>query len=272
MGPPEEVPISCVFHAYLSTAGPQTTPVHLGAPTGDLAHPMATLQTPPPIGTNYLALHGTPVPLLGLHGQFHHIFLVATHVPGLQSTRADCLSCRATPHHDWAITWTYLFLVFQKWGHPDLNVFASRNNRKCEQFCSRGSFVSGRWSPHSLDRQRCLYVPSDTSGDTQTNLGEARGNSDHPVVVFSEMVSCATAPPQEHVSPFPTGSRLPLSPRGHATPSRCPTSEVNHFETSLRRWKLCYSTAGNPRLDGLMTTRGDVSSTSSTPPTILLQG
>ncbi|XP_065406172.1 uncharacterized protein LOC122174245 [Chrysemys picta bellii] len=74
----------------------------------------------------------------------HSIHLTASFLPGVQNTLADRLS-RSFQTHEWSIRPDIIHSVFQKWGFPQIDLFASRDNRKCHVFCS----LQGR-APGSL--------------------------------------------------------------------------------------------------------------------------
>lgn len=68
----------------------------------------------------------------------HSIHPVALHLPGEQNLTTDAFSRGLSPFHEIEINWTYLSEVFTRWGMPDVDVFATRRNKKCNAFCCRG--------------------------------------------------------------------------------------------------------------------------------------
>lgn len=67
----------------------------------------------------------------------HNISLQVQHVPGVQNTKADCLSRLASDCHEWELNQSQLRRIFEVWGTPTLDLFATRHNRKGSQFASR---------------------------------------------------------------------------------------------------------------------------------------
>lgn len=65
----------------------------------------------------------------------HSIDLVASFLPGVRNTLVDRLS-RSFLCHEWSICSDVIHSVFQRWGFPHIDLFASRENRKCQMFCS----------------------------------------------------------------------------------------------------------------------------------------
>lgn len=68
------------------------------------------------------------------------IFPMATHVLGVNNSLADTLSRQTSVCHEWELNPKYFHLrqVFQCWGRPELDAFATKGNTKCALFCSRG--------------------------------------------------------------------------------------------------------------------------------------
>lgn len=87
----------------------------------------------------------------------HNIHLEAADLPGTQNVQADCLSRTFFSHHEWSLHLKVVRIIFPRWGFPQVDLFAPRQNRKCPQFCSLNghilSFISDAflisWS-HSL--------------------------------------------------------------------------------------------------------------------------
>lgn len=60
---------------------------------------------------------------------------IATHMLGMENT---IVSRGALSTHELAVTMTSLLSVFELWGTPEIDVFATAMNKKCHLFCSRG--------------------------------------------------------------------------------------------------------------------------------------
>ncbi|XP_050794038.1 uncharacterized protein LOC127043859 [Gopherus flavomarginatus] len=63
------------------------------------------------------------------------IDLVASFLPGVKNTLADRLS-RSFLCHEWSIRPDVIHSIFQRWGFPRIDLFATKSNRKCQEFCS----------------------------------------------------------------------------------------------------------------------------------------
>lgn len=170
--------------------------------------------------------------------QAHKIFLIATHVPGLQNVWTDSLSRGDAPHHDWELNWTYLRPLFLLWGHPEIDVFASRGNTKCRLFCSRGGA-----DPDSLrdglllswkHKHHYLFPPVPLLTWVVNKLLQER-----PRVILvtpwwpRRMVSRPSPVHGEHLLSIPTETGSPIGPRGKNLTSRCSALKVDCLETSL---------------------------------------
>lgn len=68
----------------------------------------------------------------------HDIIPVAMHVSGDCNTIADLLSREKTLIHEWSIGIIYITPIFEIWGTPFIDVFATAKNSKCRWFCTRG--------------------------------------------------------------------------------------------------------------------------------------
>ncbi|KAM7161048.1 uncharacterized protein RBU57_010945 [Macrochelys suwanniensis] len=68
----------------------------------------------------------------------HDISLRAFHLPGINNSQADCLSRVFSSQHEWSLHSEVTGQLFRAWGTPRVDLFATRQNRRCHQFCSRG--------------------------------------------------------------------------------------------------------------------------------------
>lgn len=68
----------------------------------------------------------------------NEILPIATHVSGVDNSLADALSRDPSVCHEWELNNIYLKPLFDQWGYPTLDAFASAINMKCDNFCSRG--------------------------------------------------------------------------------------------------------------------------------------
>lgn len=75
----------------------------------------------------------------------HSITPVATHVPGEENTVADAISRGALSTHELSLPMATVQEVFDQWGRPQIDVFATAQNKKCHLFCTQG-----RADPRSL--------------------------------------------------------------------------------------------------------------------------
>ena len=70
----------------------------------------------------------------------HQIYLKSAHIIGKTNILADQLSRTKIRPTEWALKKTVVQKIFQIWGHPLIDLFASIENRQTEIFCS--------WTPH----------------------------------------------------------------------------------------------------------------------------
>lgn len=78
----------------------------------------------------------------------HSVSLEASYLPGAQNQLADCLSRSFSSHREWSLHPDIARDIFQKWGTPHVDLFATHYNRKCQQFCSLGVTAPGLlWTP-----------------------------------------------------------------------------------------------------------------------------
>ncbi|KAJ1156603.1 hypothetical protein NDU88_009321 [Pleurodeles waltl] len=66
----------------------------------------------------------------------HRICLIANHLAGVLNVRADSLSRHFSADHEWRLHPDQVRLIFQKWGFPRVDLFATRENAHCPLFCS----------------------------------------------------------------------------------------------------------------------------------------
>lgn len=70
---------------------------------------------------------------------------MATHLLGIKNTLADVVSRGALSTLELSIDLASLQSVFEAWGTPTIDAFATAKNKKCLLFCLRGN-----WVPRSL--------------------------------------------------------------------------------------------------------------------------
>ncbi|KAJ1204852.1 hypothetical protein NDU88_000290 [Pleurodeles waltl] len=66
----------------------------------------------------------------------HQICLIANHLAGVLNVRADSLSRHFSADHEWRLHPDQVRLIFQRWGFPRVDLFATRENAHCPLFCS----------------------------------------------------------------------------------------------------------------------------------------
>ena len=71
------------------------------------------------------------------------ISLSALHIPGVDNTLADSLSRSMVRPHEWEVNASILEDLFDAWGTPTVDLFATAANAKCDRFCSRGGLGTG---------------------------------------------------------------------------------------------------------------------------------
>ncbi|XP_068094587.1 uncharacterized protein [Hyperolius riggenbachi] len=62
--------------------------------------------------------------------------LKAIHLKGSRNCMADFLSRETLLQDEWSLHQEVFQEILQKWGSPDIDLFASKHNNKCPQFCS----------------------------------------------------------------------------------------------------------------------------------------
>lgn len=65
------------------------------------------------------------------------INLLAIHLPGKNNIEADRLSRQTSASHEWELNQQETQRVFQKWETPQIDLFATHQNAKCQHFASR---------------------------------------------------------------------------------------------------------------------------------------
>lgn len=69
--------------------------------------------------------------------ELHVPALSAVHIPGVDNWIADFLSRETVDPGEWALHPEVFLLLCQRWGFPDVDLFASRFNHKCPGYVSR---------------------------------------------------------------------------------------------------------------------------------------
>ena len=64
------------------------------------------------------------------------IWLTAIHIPGIQNTTADKLSRKFQDRTDWQLKPNVFNLLIERWGKPEIDLFASRHNYQFKPFVS----------------------------------------------------------------------------------------------------------------------------------------
>ncbi|KAJ1165465.1 hypothetical protein NDU88_005893 [Pleurodeles waltl] len=75
--------------------------------------------------------------------QDHKICLVAHHLARALNLRADVLSRRSSVDHEWRLQPDLVLYIFQIWGYPQIDLFATQDNAQCPLFCSLQYPVQG---------------------------------------------------------------------------------------------------------------------------------
>uniref|UniRef100_A0AC34FUL5 Reverse transcriptase domain-containing protein n=1 Tax=Panagrolaimus sp. ES5 TaxID=591445 RepID=A0AC34FUL5_9BILA len=66
----------------------------------------------------------------------NRIYVIASHIPGIKNTDADSASRKFSENCEWELNQNTVLRLFDKWGVADVDLFASRANRKCEKYYS----------------------------------------------------------------------------------------------------------------------------------------
>uniref|UniRef100_A0A914YL49 Reverse transcriptase domain-containing protein n=1 Tax=Panagrolaimus superbus TaxID=310955 RepID=A0A914YL49_9BILA len=64
------------------------------------------------------------------------LFLIASHIPGVSNIEADLESRRFKECCEWSLASQTVKILFDKWGIPEVDLFASRLNHKCDRYFS----------------------------------------------------------------------------------------------------------------------------------------
>lgn len=64
------------------------------------------------------------------------IWIVASYIPSQENTDADRESRRTNIDTEWELVNFAFKKIVDRWGHPEINLFASRNNTKINKFCA----------------------------------------------------------------------------------------------------------------------------------------
>ncbi|KAF7238272.1 Enzymatic polyprotein [Varanus komodoensis] len=78
------------------------------------------------------------------------IMMLAVHLAGTDNVEADALSRQMSTTHEWELDRVVCNQLFQLWGQPDIDLFATRSNRVCELFCPNDR----------LEQPVILHIPS----------------------------------------------------------------------------------------------------------------
>ncbi|XP_077111651.1 uncharacterized protein LOC143767303 [Ranitomeya variabilis] len=77
----------------------------------------------------------------------HLLSLTALHIRGAENTTADFLSRNTLRQGEWSLNGSIFNLIVERWGQPEVDLFATKENRKVAQFCS----LNPRENPLSVD-------------------------------------------------------------------------------------------------------------------------
>ena len=66
----------------------------------------------------------------------NQMILKAAHIAGVKNFLADSLSRIQVKSTEWSLNVTVVETIFKHWGHPNIDMFATRQNRKTTVFCS----------------------------------------------------------------------------------------------------------------------------------------
>ena len=72
-----------------------------------------------------------------------NIWVWASHIPGVENETADYMSRHFTDNTEWSLNPNIFDIICEKWGIPDVDLFASRLNNKVP------TYVSWRKDPHA---------------------------------------------------------------------------------------------------------------------------
>ncbi|XP_075785297.1 uncharacterized protein LOC142829500 [Pelodiscus sinensis] len=67
----------------------------------------------------------------------HRIALIASYLPGKTNIIADTLSRSFHSQHEWELLHSVARDLFRTWGYPEIDLFATRDNRKCRSYSTQ---------------------------------------------------------------------------------------------------------------------------------------
>ena len=89
------------------------------------------------------------------------IWLIISHVPGVDNVQADFESRNFSEDTEWAVNSSLFHEVCDSWGYPDIDLFASRNNNQLPIYASWGPDPEAKFvDAFSLDwgEFNCVYI------------------------------------------------------------------------------------------------------------------
>uniref|UniRef100_A0A914YLL5 Reverse transcriptase domain-containing protein n=1 Tax=Panagrolaimus superbus TaxID=310955 RepID=A0A914YLL5_9BILA len=66
----------------------------------------------------------------------NRIYVIASHIPGIKNVDADTASRKFSENCEWELNQVVVSRLFDKWGEANIDLFASRANKKCENYYS----------------------------------------------------------------------------------------------------------------------------------------
>ncbi|XP_054843532.1 ankyrin repeat domain-containing protein 31 [Eublepharis macularius] len=120
--------------------------------------------------------------------QERSMWLQAVHIPGVSNSLADHLSRLQGDQHEWSLQEEYLLPVFAMWGSPDIDLFATEENFKARDYCSRGGFDSNQHSNKLVHSDHRSIMSYDRLAEKDDFILSETSSSEQTIQVTSHML------------------------------------------------------------------------------------
>lgn len=105
---------------------------------------------------------------------------LAAYLPRKQNKLVDQLTRTFSEHHQWSLLPGIAISIFQLWGTSQVYLFATKSNRKCHQFCSRGGLSPGLLTNAFLLPWSDTLLPSGSLAAQSVVQSQTKPCASHP--------------------------------------------------------------------------------------------
>lgn len=140
----------------------------------------------------------------------HSIHLEVSHLPRAWNVLVNHFSWSFSSHHKWCLHPEFISVIFQKSGSSQVDLFATRQNRKCHQFCFLCSLPL-RHLPALVGRLSTICLspnPLGSQGSSENQMGQAKNLPNSPRVAMLALIWHASGPLGGNATLTPTPPRL----------------------------------------------------------------